>query len=239
MQTKQVLSPHGDTIAYSTIGTGTPVLLLHGFTMWSAMWDKNGVVGALSGKHRLGMPDIMGHGHSGRPHDAAHYGLNLLRDVDIVLTAEGIDRAHVVGFSLGAELALKLAATTPERVASLFLIGSGWTPPKDMAIYRSFAAWAREKQRAMTPEPDYDALDALADGMPQIINLTRGQLERINVPSAGVVGGEDAERPNLEALQGTLPGFTLDVLPGVPHETSWRDPSIPDRVRAFLDAVRV
>jgi pimeloyl-ACP methyl ester carboxylesterase len=86
----------------------------------------------------------------------------------------------------------------------------------------------------MTPEPDYDALDALVEAMPSVIDVTRDEVERLSIPSAGIVGSDDPELPNLEKLVVVLPGFELEILPGQPHETSWRDPSIPIRIRDFV-----
>ena len=160
--------------------------------------------------------------------------MNLVNDLAVILDHEGAAQTDVVGFSTGAELGLKFAATQAARVTSLLIIGSGWTQLEDMPLYREFANWARETGKAMTPDPDYDALDAFVDGMPEVIGLSREELERITVRCAGVVGGEDPEGKNLERLVGVIPGFTLEVLPNVPHEISWREPSIPVRIQNFL-----
>ena len=103
-----------------------------------------------------------------------------------------------------------------------------------MPIYHGFANWARDTGGLMTPEPDYDALDALVAAMPDIIDIPRDEIEALCLRSAGIAGSEDPELPNLKRLVGVLKGFEFTVLPGVPHETSWRDPSLPSRVESFL-----
>lgn len=234
MERKTVTSGDGQVLSYSLAGNGRPVILLHGFTMSSEMWRLNGVVEGLSPSANLIIPDMRGHGASCRPHDPVRYGINLVNDLSIILDQEAIAHADVVGFSAGAEIALKFATTHAERVTSLLVIGSGWSQMSDMALYREHADWARETGQSMTPDPDYDAMDAFVDGIHEIIGLSRSELEQIKVHCAGIVGGDDPERKNLESLVGVIPGFTLDVLPGVRHETSWRDPSIPARIQNFL-----
>ena len=234
MRTKSLRQSDGQLLSYSVLGAGPAVLLIHGFTMWSEMWHKNGVIDAICAKSKVIAPDLRGHGNSAKPHDPALYGAALISDLVSVLENERENEAHVVGFSTGAELALKLATSEPERVSSLLLVGSGWSGKDVMPLYHEFAKWARETGDLMTPEPDYDALDALVSAMPDIIDIPRHEIEALHLRSAGIAGSEDPELPNLERLVGVLKGFELAVLPGVPHETSWRDPSLPSRVEDFL-----
>ena len=51
----------------------------------------------------------------------------------------------------------------------------------------------------------------------------------------GIAGSEDPELANLKKLKGVLRNYTLDILPGETHQTSWRHPSIPERIEKFLD----
>ena len=234
MERRSVISTDGERLSFSVSGSGRPVILLHGFTMWSEMWQTNGVVDYLSDSARLIAPDMRGHGYSSKPHDPARYGITLVNDIVAILDHEGIDNADLVGFSAGAELALKFATTYPARVSSLFIIGSGWTGMEDIQMYREFAEWARETGNAMTLDPDYDAMDAFVEGMTEVIGLPRAALENVSVQCAGIAGGDDPHLPHLERLVGVIPGFSLDVLPDLPHETSWRDGSIPKRIETFL-----
>lgn len=235
METKRLTTTDGSSLSYFVEGSGRPVLLVHGFTMWSDMWSSNGLVHELSEDSTIIAPDLRGHGNSDRPHDPSDYGLKLVSDLVEILEAEFLSTANIVGFSLGAELALKLVTTLPSCVSSIFLIGSGWTRREGIADYREFASWARQTCSGMTPDPDYDALDALAEGMGEVIEISKEELERIKIPCAGLVGGDDPERKNLESLLGIISGFSVEVIPGVPHETSWRNDIVSERVRSFLD----
>lgn len=236
MRICQLETDDGEEVVYKSTGRGKPVLLIHGFTMWSEMWTTNGVVQKLRDDYKVIIPDLRGHGLSSRPHSQSAYGVKLLDDMAAILDREATEKVDIVGFSLGAELTLKLATSMPFRISSVFLIGSGWTRENGVALYREFALWARENRAGLTPRPDYDAFDALAEGMSEIIDVPKTELEQIRLPCTGLVGGDDPEYVNLEALSGVVPGFGLAVMPGVPHETSWRDPSVPDRVRNFVDS---
>lgn len=233
MEDKTLTGKDGETIAYSVAGAGRPMVLLHGFTMYSGMWVTNGVVQDLAGEARLIVPDTRGHGASAKPRDPARYGLNLIDDLVAILAAEGVESADFVGYSMGAELSLKLAVTHPSLVSSLVIIGSGWSGEDDIPFYREYVAWARETGQAMTPDPDFDALDALVDAQLSIIDLTKEDLEGIRMPCAGIVGSDDPELANMESMKGIVPGFTLEVLPNVLHETSWIDPALPNLIRDF------
>ena len=239
MQTRQLIAPDGTLLTYWRLGHGPTVLLLHGFTMWSQMWWENGVVSALGPRARLLVPDLRGHGASGRPVGAESYGQAMLDDLMALLDAEYVDEAHIVGFSLGAELGLTLATRWPGRVASVLLIGSGWTPASGQAAYVDVAREIRDRGEAITPDPDFDAFEALAAATGAHVGLPKSAIAAVRRPVGGIVGADDPERPNLERLVGVLPGFSLDVLPGADHMTSWNDPSIPARVSRFLDGVRV
>lgn len=234
MDRKVITRPDGLELSYLTAGQGQPVLLLHGFSMWSEIWIDNGVAKALC-RYRVLLPDVMGHGRSGRPHDAASYGARLTLDVVNLLDLEGIVAAHVIGFSMGAEIGLRLAAEHPERVASLLMIGSGWTPAEGGDLYQASASRARAAESLLTPDPDLDALDAVARGMPEIIDVAADRVAGLAMPLAGIVGEEDPEKPYLERVQRALPGFALDVLPGVAHAATWRDLSLPGRIARFVD----
>lgn len=236
MRAEIIKQSDGQSLAYSVYGEGPAVLLIHGFTMWSEMWLKNGVIDAIFAKNKVIVPDLRGHGKSTKPHDPAMYGATLIRDLVSVLENEREGAAHLIGFSTGAELALKLATSEPEKVSSLLLIGSGWSGMDVMPIYREHASWTRETGEQMAPEPDYDAMDALVSAMPEIIDISRDEIKSLRIRSAGIAGSEDPELPNLERLVGVLKGFKLSVLPGVSHETSWRDPSLPSRIEGFLKA---
>ena len=132
-----VTSSDGVPIAYTVLGAGAPVVLLHGFTETAASWQEAGYVERLlAAGRRLVLMDCRGHGGSGKPHEAAAYsGERWARDVVAVLDAVGIGAADLVGYSMGGMIALTTALRFPERVRRLVVIAAH-PFAQDMAPYR-------------------------------------------------------------------------------------------------------
>lgn len=98
------------------------LLLLHGFTGASIHWQP--FIATWGNKYRLVMVDIIGHGQSAAPADPARYAMDLAaRDFVQILDHVGVDKAHVLGYSMGARLALTMAVHYPWRVRALVLEG--------------------------------------------------------------------------------------------------------------------
>ncbi len=103
-----------------TAGNGPPMLLLHGFTGTARTWSAE--LEAWSVDHRVVAPDLLGHGGSEAPHDPAAYAL----ERQAAAIAELLDLleatpATVVGYSMGARLALVLALERPQVAGCLVL----------------------------------------------------------------------------------------------------------------------
>jgi pimeloyl-ACP methyl ester carboxylesterase len=121
---------HGHRLVYRVGGVGggepgaeRPILvLIHGLGGSSATWQE--VLPAFARRYTVVAPDLLGHGESDKPrHDyslGAH--ANVLRDLMIAI---GIDRATVVGQSLGGGVAMQLAYQHPQRCERLVLVSSG------------------------------------------------------------------------------------------------------------------
>lgn len=100
-------------------GDGRPLLCLHGFTGSAATWAP--FAGRWPG-WRIVAPELIGHGASDAPADPARYRMECaVADLTALLDALRIDRAVVLGYSLGGRVALHLALLTPERVEALIL----------------------------------------------------------------------------------------------------------------------
>lgn len=103
-------------------GAGPPVLLLHG--LGSSGRDWNLVTPGLVAGHRLLVPDVRGHGRSGKP--AGAYSIPLFaRDIAALCDHLGLTALHVVGVSMGGMIGFQLAVDRPELVRSLVVINSG------------------------------------------------------------------------------------------------------------------
>ncbi|MSQ23625.1 MAG: 2-succinyl-6-hydroxy-2,4-cyclohexadiene-1-carboxylate synthase [Chloroflexi bacterium] len=101
-------------------GAGAPVLLLHGFTGSTAAW---GPIRSWLAEHRqvIGV-DLIGHGRSACPADPDRYTMeHAVADLSAVLDRLNLDQVDVMGYSMGARLALFFAVEAPQRVHSLVL----------------------------------------------------------------------------------------------------------------------
>jgi pimeloyl-ACP methyl ester carboxylesterase len=102
---------------------GTPVVFLHGFGTSSFLWREVAPAVALDGHTALAV-DLLGHGESDRPLDVDLGIAAQAEYLDHALTALRVARAAIVGIDLGGAVALRLAATRPERVERLVLVNS-------------------------------------------------------------------------------------------------------------------
>lgn len=109
----------GTTLVYDVEGNGGALLLIHGGLGDRTMWEDQ--VPAFSERYQTIVPDLRGFGASSLPADPFAW----TDDLRALLTHLGVDRAHVVGLSLGGSIALDFAETYPEMVRSLVLVGSG------------------------------------------------------------------------------------------------------------------
>ena len=114
---------------YHDMGSGDPVLLIHGSGPGVSAWANwRLVMPALSERARVIAPDMVGFGYSERP-EGFVYGMDAwVRQAVGLLDALGIERADLVGNSFGGGLALALAIRHPERVRRLVLMGSVGVP---------------------------------------------------------------------------------------------------------------
>ena len=115
----QFFESDGVQIRFVDAGEGVPVLLVHGYTGDAEMWSFTGTAAVLAAQFRIIALDCRGHGQSGKPHTPESYGMAMADDVVRLMDRLEIDRAHIVGYSMGAEIALKLATSHPERVLSV------------------------------------------------------------------------------------------------------------------------
>src|SRR4051794_4433518 len=118
---------NGVKIRYVTQGTGEPVVLIHGLNASAALnWQLPGVFAALANDHQVIALDLPGHGGSDTPDKADAYGAQLAEDVVLLMDHLKIPKAHLVGYSLGGMITVKLVTTHPDRVLSAAVCGMGW-----------------------------------------------------------------------------------------------------------------
>src|SRR5260370_14182732 len=123
---------NGVKIYYEVHGSGPPLLLTHGYSSTSAMWQ--GQIEALSRRHKLVLWDMRGHGQSDYPDDPSAYSEALtVADMAALLDEVGATSAIVGGLSLGGYMSLAFYRAHPERVSALLIIDTGPGFKKDDA----------------------------------------------------------------------------------------------------------
>lgn len=238
----------GTGIAYVTAGTGPPVLLLHGFASDHAgNWVAPGVFGALAASRRVIASDARGHGASDKSHDPAAYaGDAMARDVSALLDHLGIGSVDVVGYSMGAIVALRLAPHEP-RVRSLVLggiggrVAQGRRPIDSSRVAAamtardpsSFGPAARAFRRfAERTGADRQALAAIQQAH---AGESPARPDLIRVPTLVVVGRDDRLAGPPDALASRIPGGlarTCTVRGN--HLTAMFDPAFTSAILDFL-----
>lgn len=114
---------HGHRVGYRMAGRGPAVLLIHGLLGSSHTWL--GVMSILARNHTVVAPDLLGHGESAKPMGDYSLGAQASRIRDLLVGVLGVDRATVVGQSLGGGVAMQFAYQHPELCERLVLAGSG------------------------------------------------------------------------------------------------------------------
>ena len=107
---------------YFVAGEGTAVTLLHGFTQSGRSWQE--VIAAMPQGWRWVVPDLRGHGETRIRPGVACTMDGCLADLVMLWDHLGVERTHLVGYSMGGRLALHVAARKPERLLSLMTIGA-------------------------------------------------------------------------------------------------------------------
>ncbi len=181
----QTFDSKGVSIAYTVDGKGEPVVLIHGLHSSADMnWRAPGIIKTLAENHQVIALDVRGHGHSGKPEKEGTYGVEMAEDVVRLLDHLKIKKAHVVGYSMGGMIAMKLATLYPDRVRSMALGGMGWE--REGSALADFWNMLPEREATRTPSACVRSLGALA--------VKEEEVKAIRIPTIVIVGDRDPVR---------------------------------------------
>jgi pimeloyl-ACP methyl ester carboxylesterase len=249
---KELSLSTGVTLKYLELGdpAAEPIIFLHGMTDNSRSWSLT--AGRFSAKYRVFLPDLRGHGESGKP-DLRAYPVSMYSsDIAAFMDAVGLEKAHVVGHSLGSMIAQNFAADYPERVLKVVLVSSalvefgslgkdiylaavgfGDNPPDDEfmeawyanpnPVDQDFLKREMAESKAIPPH----GWRAIAKGA--AVSYLTPFMDEIKAPTLILWGSADSFfGPEAQAaLKAALPGAETIDYPDVGHNIQWE---IPDRM---------
>lgn len=238
----------GAELAWRSIGSGRPFVLLHGLMGSGAMLAGQDLVSGLAGHgYRVILPDLRGHGDSGRPHDPACYRPDVLADDLLALLAHlELDDYDLGGYSMGGKLVLRLLARG--ALPAHAVVGGQGLDALDAesdrtAGYRRILAAVADDVALPAGSPE----EAMANGIresgvdPRAVGLVLGTfvatpadaLRSVPTPTLVVVGDRDSRGASAGSLAALLPHGRLVLVPG-DHFTALDAPEFTAAVLEFL-----
>ncbi|MCF6472157.1 alpha/beta fold hydrolase [Nonomuraea sp. MG754425] len=225
------------------------LLLIHGSASSARSWEP--MVPLLTGAHRVIRIDLLGHGRSAKPADGDYALPQQARRIGAALDRLGVEHAVVAGHSSGGAVATALAEERPGLVSALALVNTGpsldafipaesapigpaqW-PPTDEQL-RRFASTGFSRAGYRIPHDLLDEVRAMTyHSFTSTMLATRAYLEQRTLPDRLkvlgkpllVIFGADDRRWRSSSAAGyrTVPGATVELLPGLGHSPLLEDP---------------
>lgn len=261
----------GVKIRYVTAGEGEAVVLIHGWMSDSTMWGRdaagNTKLTPLPGFQAIAI-DCRGHGKSDKPHDEKAYGTKMADDVVRLMDHLKIKKAHLIGYSMGAFIAGKVAASHPDRVLSVIYGGQAplikGTPssgPGEVEVFakavkdgKGLGPYLIEVSPADRPKPTLEVANAIAKylyGEKDVeafaaaglslgkLAVSQKELRRFKGPVMFIYGSKDVSRDRISRVREMLGRGDVKVIEGADHITTLIKPDFGASVVAFLQANRI
>lgn len=226
---------NGVRIHYTDEGRGEPVILLHGRSGNSDIqWRRWGTIGRLAKDFRVIGMDVRGHGLSGHPHDPQAYGMEVIDDVVRLMDHLGIEKAHLVGFSMGGLIAMKTAVTHPDRVRTIAFCAAGWFRPEDLREPGETIIDLGFRLECLLARADCHAIDACWHTV-KTWGVSESELRNCHAPIALYVGSKDGEvLKALERLKPVYPNLESLVIPRYGHPNLYMSRQFQEALLDFL-----
>lgn len=240
----------GVSIAYDDIGSGHPVVLVHGFSSnRDEAWKRTGWYAAFERRgQRVVALDLRGHGQSGKPHETQAYERrNMVGDIVRLMDHLELGRVDLIGYSMGAHLSLALALSDQSRLSNLVLggVGGRMFQPREAGpsmaeamraddpdsisdpMLRSFRHFADEQGE------DRLALAACTEAIRTVPD--RDDLFAISVPTLVAAGARDELAGDPQDLADAIRGAKAITLAGCDHFNAIPHALLKAAVFDFLD----
>jgi len=217
----KIKTADGVNLYYEETGAGTPVVFVHEFAGDYRSWEPQ--LRHFARSHRCITFSQRGYPPSDVPGDPARYGQDIARaDVVALMGALGIERAHVVGHSMGAYTALHVGLRHRERCISVTAAGCGWGSLPDPAAREAMRKTAVETAKMFSEKTMAEAAAVYGDGamrQPQKFKDPRGYAEFMRMLSEHSALGHaltmamlQAKRPTFWDLEADLKKFSVPLL---------------------------
>ncbi len=238
----------GVELAWTEMGEGRPVVLIHGyFSNAEVNWIKYGHAAKLAAKgFRVIMPDLRAHGQSAKPHDPAAYPPDvLMRDGFALIAHLGLNDYDLGGYSLGARTVVRMLANgaAPKRVVLAGMGLDGLVATKGRGGYfhrvltnlgtfqRGTSEWLTEAF-LKTTKGDPEALLLI---LQTFVDTPREAIAAISQPTVAIAGVEDYDNGAAHEVADLLPHGHFVEVPGN-HMSAVTRPELGDAIVAFLAA---
>jgi pimeloyl-ACP methyl ester carboxylesterase len=246
--------PDGTKFHYLEMGTGTPVILIHGSGGTAANWMANGLAPSVARTNRVIAIDMRGHGQTVGP-DGKRQRRTPNMDLDVLafMDALGIQRAHIGGFSMGGSITSQLMARAPERFITAHFGGSGvredpngqfaamvpadreGRAPLDAEAGRLYRArQTAEAARAGVTVAANDSSQLSTQPVPAAVPRPPLDLTTIEFPILAVVGEFDQPFARTHRLWREAPNFQRVILRNRGHLSSYMAGLAPELYRDAL-----
>lgn len=242
----------GARIFYQKTGSGSPMLLIHGYPLSGALFGR--VVGPLSQNHTVVVPDLRGYGLSHAP--AVTSSVEVYADDMLALMDKlEIKKSVVGGMSMGGPVVLAMYKKAPERFDGLVLIDTTFkkASPAEAGMWRGaepMIEGGMEEDLTMMLLPQMLTGKTRQDDPTQVAYLksiikpaskvallsgakvladrpdATAELATIKVPTLVVVGQDDAlySYESAQMMQGKIAGAQLHIVPGAAHAAIFENP---------------
>ena len=242
-------SSGGVSIAYEVEGEGQPILLIHGFSATSEdNWVRTGWVQALTrARFKVVRFDLRGHGRSGKLYEPGDYAMEKMAgDAIALLDHLGIEKADLMGFSMGAGIAMRLAAQHGERFGKVVLGGMGGRALEPAKPGNPIAEALEAEDPNVVGDRSARAFRLYAENLGQDLRAIaacareprRGSVRE----TAGaltnevlvIAGARDDLAGDPQVLADLMPRGRAEIIPGTDHMFALPNPMFKGAVMDFL-----
>jgi pimeloyl-ACP methyl ester carboxylesterase len=255
---------NGVKIHYLMEGKGEPVILIHGFTASvPVQWQLPGIFTKLAKDYQVIALDNRGHGRSDKPHDPKQYGPEMVEDVIRLMDHLKLEKAHIVGYSMGGFMTGYMISKYPDRILSATMGGAGWSETDDPRLDfiedlaksldegKGIGPLIIQLTPADRPKPteeemaginkmlmlmnDSKALAACIRGMKGLA-VSEEKLKANQVPVLAIIGDKDPLKAGVDEMQARMSNLKVSVITGADHMTTFTNAQFVADLKAHLEA---